>query len=326
MSRRSLVLVEPRGGAIPPSQLGVLSAVRNLSGVVEVLLPASSADRVEELATLLGRHGADVVHVATGLQASAPPRTTLVARLHDEQPFDLVALENSSLSADVAGAFAVRADAGVCWDLVGLDEVAGDLVGRRLALGDSTAVDVGWVGDRAVALFRTGALDPVEGSTGRTAEVRHLDPTTDAGPDITVLGPVEGSGAGPSGLETAEIVVAGGRGIGSADNLVLIEQLAEALGGVVGVSMPVVDRGWYSYQHQVGQTGRMVRPRLYVACGISGAVQHRVGMSRSGTVIAINTDPDAPIFDICDLGVVGDLTDVVPRITALLHQAATNQT
>jgi electron transfer flavoprotein alpha subunit len=84
--------------------------------------------------------------------------------------------------------------------------------------------------------------------------------------------------------------------------------------------MPVVDRGWYPYAHQVGQTGRTVRPRLYLACGISGAVQHRVGMSRSGTVIAINTDPQAPIFDLCDLGVVGDLTEVVPRITALLRE------
>lgn len=323
MNRRSLVLVEPRMGAIPLGQLGVLSAVYNLSESVEVLLPASSSDRVDELVTELGRHGADVVHVVTGLPPTAPPRTTLVARLHDEQPFDLVALENSSLSADVAGALAVRAAAGVCWDLVGLDDVAGELVGRRLALGDSTAVDVGWVGDPAVALFRTGALEPVDGPAGRTAEVRHVDAPTETSPNITVLGPVEGSDAEASGLDTADVVVAGGRGLGSADSLVLLEQLAEALGGVVGVSMPVVDRGWYPYEHQVGQTGRTVRPRLYVACGISGAVQHRVGMSRSGTVIAINTDPDAPIFDICDLGIIGDLRSVLPRITALLCAPAT---
>lgn len=322
MSRRSLVLVEPRAGAIPPGQLGVLSAVRAVSDAVEVLLPVSAAESVEELVASTGRHGADVVHVVAGLPATAPARTRLIERLHGQQPFDMVALENSSLSADVAGALAVRLNAGVCWDLVGLDDVAGELVGRRLALADSIAVDVAWIGELGVALFRTASLDPVDGSPDGTPEVRLLDPPTDDGPDLTVVSSAEGSGAGPSGLDTADIVVAGGRGIGSAENLALIEQLADVLGGVVGVSMPVVDRGWYPYQHQVGQTGRTVRPRLYIACGISGSVQHRVGMSRSGTVIAINTDPQAPIFDICDLGVVGDLTEVVPRITALLRETA----
>lgn len=271
---------------------------------------------------MLGRHGADVVHVVTGLPGTAPPRTRLIAGLHEQRPFDLVAFESSSLSADVAGALAVRLIAGVCWDLVGLDDEAGELVGRRLALADSTAVDVGWVGDLAVAVFRTAALEPAEMANGGAPVVWAIDPPADAGPDISLVGSAEGSGRGLSGLDTAEVVVAGGRGLGTAENLVLIEALAEALGGVVGVSMPVVDLGWYPYQHQVGQTGRTVQPRLYVACGISGAVQHRVGMLGSGTVVAINTDPHAPIFAVCDLGVVGDLQDVVPRITALLRGVA----
>ena len=102
----------------------------------------------------------------------------------------------------------------------------------------------------------------------------------------------------------------------------LLEDLAEVLAGAVGVSMPVVDKGWYPYSHQIGQTGRTVRPKLYIACGISGAIQHRVGMAKSGTIVAINTDPQAPVFGICDFGVVGDLTEVVPRLTALLRQSA----
>jgi electron transfer flavoprotein alpha subunit len=244
----------------------------------------------------------------------------VVSALHEQQPFDLLAMENSSLAADVAGALAVRIGAGVCWDLVGLADIDGELQGRRLALGDAMLVDTAWVGETAIALMRAGALDPREVGELRRPQVLEVDPPVDTGPDIRlVAATAEGDGRS-SGLDTADVVVAGGRGLGSADSLALLEELAETLGGMVGVSMPVVDRGWYPYERQVGQTGRTVRPRLYVACGISGAVQHRVGMSRSGTIIAINSDPRAPIFDFCDLGVVGDLTEVVPRITAALRR------
>jgi electron transfer flavoprotein alpha subunit len=122
-------------------------------------------------------------------------------------------------------------------------------------------------------------------------------------------------------IETADILVAGGRGLGKKENLELLEQLAEALGGSVAVTMPLVDRGWYPYAHQVGQTGRTVKPRLYLACGISGAVQHRVGMQKSGTIVAINTDPTAPIFGVCDVGVVGDALEIVPRLTELVRNS-----
>jgi electron transfer flavoprotein alpha subunit len=320
VSRRALVVVELRSGRVPAGQLGVLSAAARVCDEVEALLPVADGDPVEELTDALGAHGAGVVRVVTGLPATSAPRVAVVAALHAEEPYDLVALENSSLSADLAGALAVRLGAGVCWDLSGLDDVDGELVGRRLALADSTSVDVGWVGGPAIALFRTAALDPVQHPTGHAPRVVGVEVPAGAGPDV-VLDQTPGSAdVVRSGLDTADIVVAGGRGLGSQENIALLEELASVLGGVVGVSMPVVDRGWYPYAHQVGQTGRTVRPRLYLACGISGAVQHRVGMSRSGTVIAINTDPQAPIFDLCDLGVVGDLTEVVPRITALLRQ------
>lgn len=322
MTSHALVVVEPRGGDVPLGQLGVLSAVARVATSVEVLLPIGADEDVESLTHRLGRHGASVVRSVAGLPGTAAPLVAVVADLQAQESYDLVALENSSLAADVAGALAVRLGAGVCWDLVGLDEVAGELVGRRLALADSTVVDVGWVGGPAVALFRTSALDPVETPAADPPRVLPLEAPVAAGPDVTLRETTGRTESGRSGLDGADVVVAGGRGLGSVENIALIEELAAELGGVVGVSMPVVDRGWYPYAHQVGQTGRIVRPRLYVACGISGAVQHRVGMSRSGTVVAINTDPQAPIFDVCDLGVVGDLTDVVPRITALLRERA----
>jgi electron transfer flavoprotein alpha subunit len=130
---------------------------------------------------------------------------------------------------------------------------------------------------------------------------------------------VEESGGGPS-IEDADVIVAGGRGLGGPENFTLVEALADALGGAVAATRAVVDAGWYPYATQVGQTGKTVSPKLYVACGISGAIQHKVGMQGSGTVIAINKDPNAPIFEFCDLGVVGDLHEIVPKLTELVQQ------
>ena len=125
---------------------------------------------------------------------------------------------------------------------------------------------------------------------------------------------------GPS-IEDADVIVAAGRGLGGPENFSLVEDLAKALGGAVAATRAVVDAGWYPYATQVGQTGKTVSPKLYVACGISGAIQHKVGMQGSGTVVAINKDPNAPIFEFCDLGVVGDLNEIVPKLTELVHAA-----
>ena len=123
---------------------------------------------------------------------------------------------------------------------------------------------------------------------------------------------------GPS-IEDADVIVAGGRGLGGPEKFSLVEELAKALGGAVAATRAVVDAGWYPYAAQVGQTGRTVAPKLYIACGISGAIQHKVGMQSSNTIIAINTDPNAPIFDFADLGVVGDLNEIVPKLTELVR-------
>ena len=316
MIARALVVVDPRDGLVPSGQLGVLAQACDVATVVEAVLfgPADP-----DLVALLGRHGAQVVHTATIVTTPvAGSRTDVVQHLVAARAIDAVLLENSSLSADVSAALAVRLEAGVNWDLVALDVRDEGLVGTRLALQDTLLVSVGWTTTPCIGVFRAGVLEPGPAGFRDSPRVREVDVALRA-EAVRLVRRIDGDGV-LSGLDTAQVVVAGGRGLGSADNIALLEGLAAALGGVVGVSMPVVDKGWYPYSHQIGQTGCTVRPKLYVACGISGAIQHRVGMSRSGTIVAINTDRQAPVFAICDFGVVGDLTDVVPRLTALLRE------
>jgi len=195
----------------------------------------------------------------------------------------------------------------------------GALVGTRPALDDSVYADVGWASTPALAAFRAGSLDPVE--TGGTAELREVAVELEEHSPRVEL--VEQAGAaeaaGPS-IEDADVIVAGGRGLGAPERFALVEELASALGGAVAATRAVVDAGWYPYATQVGQTGKTVAPRLYVAVGVSGAIQHKVGMQGAGTIVAINKDPHAPIFEYADLCVVGDLNEIVPRLTELVRQ------
>ena len=168
-----------------------------------------------------------------------------------------------------------------------------------------------------LGLVRSGALDAVE--SGGTAEVASFETTfSDFSTLATLVEHTQEESSGPS-IEEADIIVAGGRGLGSPEGFTMIEELAAALGGAVGATRAVVDAGWYPYSTQVGQTGKTVSPKLSIACGISGAIQHKVGMQGSGTIVAINKDPNAPIFDFCDIGVVGDLHQIVPKLTELVR-------
>lgn len=318
--RPPLVYVEDRDGALAPGSLGLLSKARELGAEPVALLCGSE---LGNLGTDLGRYGAVRVLVADDPALTGPlaqPRVDIIASLVAEREFDTLLFENSSLAADVAAGLAARLDAGVNWDLHDLRLQDGELIGERLALSDTAVVEVGWTSRLRIAVMRGGALEPGEVATGEAQEEQIQATIDERSRRVHIVERLAGE-AGQASIKTAEVIVAGGRGLGESENLELLEALADALGGAVAVTMPLVDRGWYPHSHQVGQTGATVRPRVYIACGISGAVQHRVGMDKSGTIIAINTDRSAPIFGICDVGVVGDALEIVPRLTELVQTA-----
>jgi len=225
---------------------------------------------------------------------------------------------SSVLASDVAAGLAARLGAGLNWDLTDLELRDGQLVGKRPALGDSVIADVGWKETPRLALMRSGAFEPLE--TGGEADVERVAVEIDEWSlRAVMLEQAHEESEGPS-IEEADVIVAGGRGLGKPENFALVEELAKALGGAVAATRAVVDAGWYPYSTQVGQTGKVVAPKLYIACGISGAIQHKVGMQGSSTIVAVNKDPNAPIFEYCDFGVVGDLHEIVPKLTELVRQ------
>jgi electron transfer flavoprotein alpha subunit len=221
------------------------------------------------------------------------------------------------LSADVAAGLAARLGAGLNWDVTDLSIEGGQLVAKRPALGDTVVVGVGWTSTPRIALVRSGAFEPVE--TGGTAALTDVPVTLqDFSTASQMVEQAHEETSGPS-IEDAEVIVAGGRGLGAPEGFQLAEELAAALGGAVAATRAVVDAGWYPYATQVGQTGKSVTPKLYIALGISGAIQHKVGMQNSGVIVAINKDPNAPIFDFADFGVVGDLHQIVPKLAELVR-------
>jgi electron transfer flavoprotein alpha subunit len=310
-----LVFLEHYEGSLEKGSLGVLAKAASLGEAAGVVIGPGA----REAAVQAGSFGAAKVYALEG-DAIAPlpqSRVDALAQLVEDTGADTVLFGASVLAADVAAGLAARIGAGLNWDLIDLELSDGELVGKRPALGDTVLADVGWKGTPRIGMFRSGALDPV--SSGGSAEVQDFEaPASDFSALAKLLEQTTEASSGPS-IEDADIIVAGGRGLGSPEAFSLLEELAAALGGAVAATRAVVDAGWYPYATQVGQTGKTVSPKLYIACGISGAIQHKVGMQGSGTIVAINKDPNAPIFDFCDVGVVGDLHQIVPKLTELVR-------
>jgi len=313
----TLVFLEHRGGELQRGSLGVLAKASSLGDVDAVIL----GEGAKALAAQAGKFGAAKVWVCEDPEVAQPlpqPRVDVLAHVVQDGGYDTVLFGNSVLAADVAAGLAARLDAGLNWDLADLELRDGELVGKRPALQDSVYVDVGWSGTPRLALFRAGSFDAKE-TGGGEPEITDVSASyAEHSTAAKLVGQDTAESSGPS-IEDADVIVAGGRGLGSPDNFTLAEELAKALGGAVGATRAVVDAGWYPYAAQIGQTGKTVSPKLYVALGISGAIQHKVGMQSAGTIVAINKDPNAPIFEFSDLGVVGDLHEIVPKLTELVR-------
>jgi electron transfer flavoprotein alpha subunit len=315
-----LVFLEHHGSELQKGSLGVLAKASQLGGgdVAAVLVGTN----VKSLASEAGTYGATKVHVAEDASLEPPlpqARVDVIAKVVRDGGYDAVFFANSVLAADIAAGLAARLDAGLNWDLSDVSLQDGALVGTRPALQDSVLADVGWRSEPRLALFRSGSFDaePTGGGEPQVEDVAvELEEHSSA---AKVVDQQLEESSGPS-IEDADIIVAGGRGLGSPDKFTLAEELARALGGAVGATRAVVDAGWYPYASQIGQTGKTVSPKLYVALGISGAIQHKVGMQSSNVIVAINKDGNAPIFEFSDLGVVGDLHEIVPKLTELLNQ------
>ncbi|MGZ4388077.1 MAG: electron transfer flavoprotein subunit alpha/FixB family protein [Gaiellaceae bacterium] len=313
----TLVFLEHHEGRIQKGPLGVLTKAAQLGlDVAGVVI----GQDVRALAEEAGTFGAATVYVADDAQLAAPlpqPRVDVLAALVRDQGFENVLFAQSVLSADVAAGLAARLDAGLNWDLADLAVEDGELRGKRAALADSVYVDVGWTAAPRLALVRSGTFDPAKTGSGAPEVVEAPVQLEDFSTQAAMVEQAHAEQQGPS-IEDADVIVAGGRGLGSPENFSLAEELARALGGAVAATRAVVDAGWYPYSAQVGQTGKTVAPKLYVALGISGAIQHKVGMQGSNVIVSINKDANAPIFEFSDLGVVGDLHEIVPKLTELV--------
>jgi electron transfer flavoprotein alpha subunit len=239
----------------------------------------------------------------------------------EQERFDVLALPSTTLSVDIATALAYKLRLGVNYELDGVEVGEESVTVTRVSESGTQILQLGWQNGPGIALFRRGAFVWTQPDTSNQASVtRHAWTAPADGPGIEVL-EVEGVDSVASGaLAHAEIIVAAGRGMGGPEGVDEVRELAQSLGGQPAASLAAVDRGWAPHSMQVGQTGSVVRPRLYIACGISGQIQHRVGMERSATIISINTDEQAPLHQIADLVVVGDARAIVPELSRRVRE------
>jgi electron transfer flavoprotein alpha subunit len=315
-----LVFVEQRDGKIRKASLEALSLGRKLAGgPVAAVLPGKG---VTALAKDLGRYGAGTVYVADrdelALYSTKGYVGALDAAATKESP-EAVLIAATSMGKDVAPRFAARRDVSVLADLMELKTEGGRLVGSRPVYSGKARAEVDCGAAKLQIATTRPNVFPAQAQDAPEPKVETLD----LGPiDVRAkVVKVEVSASKELDVSEADIIVSGGRGIKGPENWPVIRDLQEALGAALGASRAVVDAGWIDHQYQVGQTGKVVSPTLYVACGISGAIQHLAGMGSSKVIVAINKDPEAPIFKVATYGVVGDLFQIVPALAKAVRAA-----
>ena len=313
------VFGEAGGDGVATITLEMLAAARGLADTVEVFMAGDGDDHAAEL----GEHGAEVVYCTGDLDGAmqGPAVATAVAAAiasGDVDGPDAFLLGTTQDGRDVAARLSVKLDTPVITNVVSLESSDGHLIGSEPVFGGTADVRTKNTSGRSgIFLVRPKSYEAAAVG-GAEADVEELEvgDLGATGAARVIAGHAEES-EGPR-LDEAAVVVSGGRGLGSAEAYEMIDRLAKAVGGAAGASRAIVDAGWVPYSYQVGQTGKVVKPNVYIACGISGATQHLVGMKGSKNIVAINKDPEAPIFSVADLGVVGDVHKVLPALIEAL--------
>jgi electron transfer flavoprotein alpha subunit len=310
-----LVLVEQVDGQVKKVTLELLTIARRLGEPAAVVVGSGAEAARDQLA----EYGAQKVYVAGEpqlLDYVVAPKVAVLARLVADGSPSAVLIASTAEGKEVAARLAVRSGSGLITDAVEVSQGDDGPVTEQSVFGGATVVRSKVTRGTPIITVRPNSTQPEPAAVAAAAELVDVSVALSAADQAAriVDRVVEQKGARPE-LSEASIVVSGGRGVGSAENFSIIEQLADSLDAAVGASRAATDAGWYPHQYQVGQTGKTVSPQLYIASGISGAIQHRAGMQTSKTIVAINKDPEAPIFELVDFGVVGDLNRVVPQLT-----------
>ena len=290
-----LVYIETKEGAPVPGSLELLTAAKELGETVAIAAEDKAA------AEKAAAYGAKVTVLKTGEASEDAQTAALESYIREVQP-ELVLFSGTQLGKDLAPRLAQRFDAGCVTDVTIIDKTDSGLEFVRPAYGGTILERLIVSGPIRFATVRSGSFEKPEAAEG-SVEEKDM-PVLDAAKEITEAIDLEG----------ADVIVTGGRGMGDAEGFKLVEELAALLGGVVGASRPAIEAGWASRAHQVGQSGKIVAPRLYIACGVSGAMQHVSGTMGSKYIVAINKDEAASIFDIADVGIVGDVKEILPLL------------
>jgi electron transfer flavoprotein alpha subunit len=310
-----LVLVDHLDGDVKKVTLELLTLARKHGEAAAVWVGPGYADAKDKLA----EYGAAKVYIAADEELTAyvvAPKAELLAQLVADKSPAAVLVPATGEGKEIAGRLAVKIDSGVLTDVV---DVSDDFVAEHSIFGGAVIAHAKVKSGTPIVAVRPNAV-ALEPAPGTPAEEQVSVTLSDAAKSAKIVEKVVQEKGDRPELTEAAIVVSGGRGVGGAENFKIIEDLADSLGAAVGASRAVTDAGWYPHQFQVGQTGKTVSPQLYIAVGISGAIQHRAGMQTSKTIVAINKDGEAPIFELVDFGVVGDLFQVAPQLTEEINK------
>lgn len=313
------VYAEAVDGEVTSTTLELLTKARDLADTVECVYAGDDAD---DIAEALGEYGAETVHAVTDLDGAlvgVPVAGAIAAAIEAGDGPEAIMLGTSYDGRDIAARLSVKLDRTVITNVIDVEVDDDTLVGTEPIFGGATNIKTKFTGEGPfITLVRPKSF-AAEPSGGSEADVEDLDvPELGASAGATVVDRFVEESDGPK-LDEAALVVAGGRGLGESEKFEMITSLAKQLNGAAGASRAIVDAGWVPYSQQVGQTGKVVKPGVYIAAGISGATQHLVGMKGSKNIIAINKDPEAPIFGVADLGIVGDVHKVIPALLEALE-------